>query len=267
MDWAAIDELRVVHVGQSGLLLADPTRDALVPITSTRRGLQPAGLAVSDVGVLLRAGATPNRSVSLARWRWARREVVDLRVRADRVDPHCVDLLARLAQFGSDPFGAVAEPSMDPRPQRRLAPVLAACVVHGRGSTADAVAQLVGAGPGATPSGDDVIVGTLAGVDLADRAGLLTAAARTRVAGLRAVVGAAAPRTTAAARHDLLGAVRGSYCERVHRMLAAVAGHHDPRATVSAARMWGATSGIDLLCGVVTATATAQVPASLGDVA
>jgi len=108
-----------------------------------------------------------------------------------------------------------------------------------------AAAPLIGLGPGATPSGDDLLVGLLAG---------LTASRHATAAPFGRSVGALARgRTTTVAEAFLLHAGRGEFAERVHTAVPGLLDAAESRreAAVSCALRWGASSGADLLLGLL----------------
>lgn len=159
-------------------------------------------------------------------------------------------IAADLAPMGSLASGRwLADDPWSPRIAgscRRLVRALA----EGSGAAAirEAV-ELIGIGPGLTPSGDDVLVGLLAGLDAIDHP------LRAEVA---AAVGAAAPaRTTSVGAATLAHATRGAYTEWLHAVLVALSeasGDGDPVPTAIARAMtYGATSGGDTLVGVFAA--------------
>ena len=117
-----------------------------------------------------------------------------------------------------------------------------------KGSSARAVAAahpLIGLGPGATPSGDDLLVGLAAGLATRDHP-----MARSFAAG---VARQASRITTSVAESYLVHAGRLEFSERVHSAaLAVLTGpEQELRAAVSAALAWGASSGADLLVGLL----------------
>lgn len=137
---------------------------------------------------------------------------------------------------------------LSPATQRRLAPALAqALLTNDTVMAADTIGELIGRGPGSTPSGDDVIVGALAA---AHSLGLSVGAARTLSGKLS--------QTTAASRHDLWWALRGRVSERLLSLLGSFASPHLVPAVAALARSWGHTSGLDLAAG-----ATAVFEASI----
>jgi len=91
----------------------------------------------------------------------------------------------------------------------------------------------------------------LAALATAQRADRLDAPARARVAAAAVVVTTLLPRTTRTSAHDLHAAVHGSFCERVHTLLDATGQSATAEQVLADARRWGATSGLDLLHGVV----------------
>jgi len=106
-------------------------------------------------------------------------------------------------------------------------------------------APLVGLGPGATPSGDDLLVGLSAGL----------AATGHPAAGpfARGLALLATGRTTSLAESFLWHAGRGEFAERVQRTAAEVLTGEPAalRAAVDHALAWGASSGADLLVGLL----------------
>ena len=128
------------------------------------------------------------------------------------------------------------------------------CCLTSSGGWERAVAGIAGAGPGLTPSGDDVLVGILAAAARLGAAGWVH---RGRVLALRRAV-AALPRgcTTPVSREMLDHAARGRFPEA---LLAVAQGIGDPREPAGALGRaglrlvtgTGATSGADMLAGVV----------------
>ena len=127
----------------------------------------------------------------------------------------------------------------------------------GRGvSTPGPVVDLLGAGRGLTPSGDDCIVGVLVA---------LHALGERRVGALVAdTVARCAPRRTSrlSAAH-LAAACAGEAIEPVHAAIEAVAGHASPGPALDALDEYGHGSGFDALAGVlIAASAIAHSRAS-----
>lgn len=115
-----------------------------------------------------------------------------------------------------------------------------------RDGAARAAAQLIGLGPGLTPSGDDALVGIEAA---------LHALAQPSAGFLGPALGDAETRTTDVAATLLRHAAAGEFAERLHTLLAALLGPDDERvpAAIEQAVAWGATSGTDCLLGVLVA--------------
>lgn len=273
LDWSITDRLRIVHVGQSGIVLASSavTSDELLPVTFGARGLVPGGVHLPDAADVRRlvahlGSARPSRAidigpgpdtVSLSSWPSTARPIrVDLSLRTRSIDPTAVSEIARLLRRWPGP--TPASPAMDPGRQRTAAWRIAKAVVLGDRDPAPMVGRLIGSGPGSTPAGDDVLIGLLAAFGVARRADLLDPVAVRGCARLRARVADSLGRTTAASRHDLRSALRDTFCERVHELLAQVAtAQTDSAALVTRAATWGGTSGLDLLHGVVAGAAAA----------
>jgi hypothetical protein len=157
-------------------------------------------------------------------------------------------LIAGLADHGTS-VGSLGRAAA-----RSLAEVLQA-LKQGRPERAVSAAfPLIGLGPGATPSGDDLLVGLAAGLAVTDHplAGAFAAGVAHDAAGL----------TTAVAESYLLHAGRLEFSERVHRAALAILDGPEAelRGAVSAALAWGATSGVDLLVGLLVGIQAGVAP-------
>jgi len=112
----------------------------------------------------------------------------------------------------------------------------------------DPTIDLIGLGIGLTPSGDDYLVGFLAGLEATDHPARPALAA--------AIAMHAPSRTTAVGAAALDHATRGAYSERLHDVLVALAGREqvdrvdDLARPVTRAMAYGATSGGDTLVGL-----------------
>jgi hypothetical protein len=106
----------------------------------------------------------------------------------------------------------------------------------------DAVSDLVGLGPGLTPSGDDFLIGALAALSAVGQTNM-------RAALGRAVV-AAAGRTSPLSASLLRAAAAGHVGENLHAMVAAII-TGDADGAIDAATRIGHTSGWDALAGAV----------------
>jgi hypothetical protein len=133
-----------------------------------------------------------------------------------------------------------------------------ALVAGDRGTATAAASRLVGLGVGLTPSGDDLLVGLLAGLEATDHP------MRAEVAA--AVTSDVGERTTAAGASALRQAADGAYSERLHDVLASLAraaGDREGGPTrdrrdglaraVVGALAFGETSGSDTLAGLLHA--------------
>ncbi|MEX1171944.1 MAG: DUF2877 domain-containing protein [Chloroflexota bacterium] len=195
-------------------------------------------LRIQSAGVVVRldgAAAWSPRVPALDAARWPSRTA------------RCADLLRQHRVAGGLESLAAAGSALD---------ALAGAITRGDGSAALRAARgLIGLGPGLTPSGDDALAGVEAALHAVGHpvAGFLQAA----TADLDA-------RTTTVSAAMLRHAARGDAAERVHVLLRALLSGPDaglPDA-IGAAVRWGATSGSDLLAGVVLSLDAATWPAS-----
>lgn len=237
-----------VHARAVNLLLDDGPLVALLPAESplhpwavavplTRREIarvaEGAPVRVSD-GVV---------EVGALRIELAGLEVVDLRLRRRprRLAPAALRTLAR---------HAAAQPAAGP-----FEPALAAALERFRtGGEVRGLAALVGLGEGLTPSGDDVLVGVLAGLDAAREAPGDATALRAR---LCAALERGTSRTTRLAAQMLDAAGAGFYAEPVLGVLETLAlSKPDARAlerAVASLLAVGHRSGGDTLRGISAA--------------
>lgn len=179
-------------------------------------------------------------------------------------------LRVTLAGMAVEPLRLAARPAaVDPAAVRALAasspergggpfePALAAALASYRDCGDPAVlAVLVGVGEGLTPSGDDVIVGALAALEL-----LGAAAARER---LGAALAGCHVRTTRLAAQGIEAALAGHYPEPVLGVLAALAAADSARLAAAAAALLavGHRSGADTLRGIVAVLAQGAMRSS-----
>jgi hypothetical protein len=149
-------------------------------------------------------------------------------------------LLAALATSQPEVLAPLAD-----RIRRRLADLLAALGHADLPGAVEAATDLIGLGPGATPSGDDLLVGLAAGLAATQQPHAAPFAA--------AVAERAAGRTTTLAAAFLLHAGRLEFAERVHRAVIGVLAPSamSRRRAVGDAMAWGASSGTDLLVGLL----------------
>lgn len=116
-------------------------------------------------------------------------------------------------------------------------------------SLAGVLAQVVGHGPGLTPSGDDALVGMLAALRLAP-----STQARTRAVILARAIEPLLASTTDLSAHLLRQASRGCFGRALHELVAALADDMPSRALqerIDRVIATGATSGSDACAGVV----------------
>jgi hypothetical protein len=237
-----VDAVSIVYVGQASAVLA--TRSGtLVPVTAGPACLAPGGIGVRDrvalAPVLARwsglAGSTPAAAIDLRAWH-ATATAVELRIPA--VDRAAITA-AQLAELDRGlPAGGFRERAEELTRLAREAR---------NGELGACVAATVGAGPGTTPAGDDVICGVLAGFDLLGFAG-----AHRR---LGAAVAPLLPCTTRSSRHLLAAAAEGRYPEGLIGLAAALVPASPPAVPAALAVLgrWGASSGLDQATGFAAA--------------
>ena len=131
---------------------------------------------------------------------------------------------------------------------------------RGAAAIADPARDLVGLGPGLTPSGDDALIGALA---LLDALAGDQADARTMRENLARAVGDVPRGLTSPPSHCFLRvAAAGHIGERLHAAVSScVSGDAD--AAVAAIRDIGQTSGWDMMAGIVTALDAVAAHAAL----
>jgi hypothetical protein len=124
-------------------------------------------------------------------------------------------------------------PTPDPSPPR---------FAGGEGNPAAGATELIGLGPGLTPSGDDFLIGALAMLDALEQTNTHAA--------LGEAILATASRTSPLSASLLRAATAGHVGENLHTMVAAVIAG-DAEAALAAAARVGHTSGWDALAGAV----------------
>ena len=262
----------IVHVGQSAVVLRPVERehenpDGLLVITTDSAGLMPGGMRISraDFTARLPRFAALHASGTLvdATPRTHSANGIDLHIRPATTHPSALGVLHRgMSTARPDAAGTRAATGalnvtgaldvMDPEPLRRHAPLLAAAAVNA--ASADVrrlVGSLIGAGPGTTPTGDDIIVGALAACRLIDDREAFAV-----------IAGAVAPllaNTTAASRHYLHAAIDGRFGEHIHELVAAATGRSSPTMAVARAQSWGSSSGLDTLAGFLAVLSTQRM--------
>jgi hypothetical protein len=232
-----LDALSVVYVGRTAALLA--TRSGtLVPVTAGPACLAPGGFGAPDPAAL---------APVLARWsELAGAPAIDLRAwhaAATAVElrmPAAARVVITPAQVAELDRGMTAAGSAPGERAEGLARSALAA-----DELAERVAATVGAGPGTTPAGDDVICGVLAGLDLLGHAG-----AHDR---LGAAVVPLLSATTRSSRHLLAAAAAGRYTERLIGLAVALTSGRSVRSALDALARWGASSGLDQAAGFAAA--------------
>lgn len=212
-----------------------------MPVQIDRTGLRVPGASLI---ILLRGAASWSPAMPVVR----RLSPSARRKRAERAVELAADQAPRV---GLGPLlVGLANPQASVGSLGRAAAGSLASVVEAfdKGSSARAVAAahpLIGLGPGATPSGDDLLVGLAAGLATTDHP-----MARSFADG---VARQAARMTTSVAENYLFHAGRLEFSERVHTAaLAVLTGpEQELRAAVNAALAWGASSGADLMVGLL----------------
>jgi hypothetical protein len=253
-DAAAIQPMRhfegrIAHAYRLAAYLTPTDGGDLVVLAVEAAGGQPNGINIPDgpdLGATCPAGARV--SVDLAHARsWSSRLPADpMRISAAALRGAREAAARRAPKDGFGPllrgdgvgdgFARAAE-----RPIRALQSALAEGAPS---AAAHAAADLVGLGVGLTPSGDDLLVGLLAGLEVVDDP------ARRHIAG--AVVEHAMERTSLISASALSQAARGRYAERLHDVLAAIVAGEGMgiEGSIEAAMRYGATSGADTLVGL-----------------
>jgi hypothetical protein len=236
-----------VHARAVNLLLDDGPLVALLPAESPLHPWAVAvTLAVRDLASVVEGAPVlvANGVVEVGRLKieLAGLEVVDLRLRRRlRALPAATRALSR---------HACAAPPAGP-----FEPALGAALERFRADgEIRGLSALVGLGEGLTPSGDDVLVGLLAGLDAAREASADAAALRER---LRAELERGASRTTRLAAQMLDAAAAGFYAEPVLGLLQTLAlprpGAKALEQAVADLLAVGHRSGADTLRGIVAA--------------
>lgn len=243
--WRHPDALRVLSVGRSAVVLA--AGPDLVSLTAPGVGLMPGGLtyAADADFTRLRARAIASEAapagVSLRGWvvnalAWP---AVTLRVTHAAVPAEATTAL----RVGLQKLPPDGDPGPTSGTARLRAHEVALAAVDGRDELAGLVRGLVGAGPGSTPTGDDVLVGVQAGLRAVGKDDAAHRVARA----VRPWLG----RTTLTGAHFLRAAQDNRFADHVHTALGAVrTGPPAVPGLLVEARSWGATSGIDLLWGL-----------------
>jgi len=169
-----------------------------------------------------------------------------------RAAPRWVLACAKKSEPGLDRRLAVVAKAVRGRSWHDSAPLAHALksAINNTTALGDVLAKVVGRGPGATPSGDDVIVGALA-VLTCPHSGMAGArAAESLGRSLLPLL----PTTTDVSGHLLRQAASGLFCRDVHELVCALIGAPSPRELGEMVRRvidTGATSGADACEGLL----------------
>lgn len=251
--------LGIVHVGQSALVLGFPValsgQGDQVIVTRDSAGLMPGGICLDRIDFDRIHGAIVGRdpassTVDMSAWTDQTVTIsrVDLRLDITAFPPRRIyNLRSAVSMQGSS---GNRDSLSSPDIIRRRAPAFAHDALMGAVHV-DSLRALVGAGPGTTPSGDDIIVGTLAG--------LRTLGLRVAWIDLGRQLEPLMSRTTSTSRHYLRAAIDGRFGEHVHDLVHDISEGESAEHILLRASTWGATSGTDLLAGLL-ATLIASLP-------
>lgn len=228
----------VVHAGTNAVVLRplSGVDDDLV-VTTASLGLMPGGLHCSPPAFEHWRSYRLGSAVWLAGQAWSVRDAdrVDLHLGSIAVDVEAVRLGEALhREATAEDCGNSIDVAMG---------VAFYALAREMLDLEIAVLQLIGAGPGSTPAGDDILVGVAAALACTGypyHSRLIASVART-------IEG----RTTRASRLYLRAAADGRFAERVHRLAHGMTSVDEITSVMSAVRTWGATSGLDLAAGML----------------
>lgn len=251
----APDGLRVVSVHAAVVNLATPD-GTLVALAHAAVGGLPNGILVADAPDFTTLGLRPGTAATWSegalhvRGGTATRLRVDTRGAADwspAVTAHDTGAWPARSERATAAAGSVRVPGGLADLAPAMAPLRSLdCALRARDRLAAAWAArgLIGLGVGLTPSGDDA----LAGVEAA-----LHAAGHPTAGFLALALDDVDRRTTTLGAAMLRHAARGDAAERVHDLLDVLLDPATPdlEGAIAGAARWGATSGSDLLLGVL----------------
>lgn len=238
----------VVYIGHRTIVLR--VTGALAPVTTPGAGVMPNGVELCERSDFdsMRGMLHPGDAVDLAEWR--RRSpldatAVDLTIAHGPVSPLAVARLQSAVAAAPVPAGMAGRMAAA---LRASAPLLASAVADDA-DTELLLASLIGAGPGTTPTGDDIVLGFLAALRASGDADRALALGRS--------IHPLLSRTTETARYFLRHAMQGRFAEHVHDAVTSVRSPERVDAVVADAAHWGATSGTDLLAGLTAGASVA----------
>jgi Protein of unknown function (DUF2877) len=223
-----IDDLRTIGV-RPGMAMTATTEELAIAAAPLRIGLTEARVWSASLSADARLANPPAEGRAMAAWVVAR-ELAGTLAPGSGLGP-----LLGAGRRPAEPWFELAVELLG----RQTAAIRDEDAITARESTA----ALIGLGPGLTPSGDDYLVGLLAGLDAIGHP------ARPVIA---AVVAAEAPgRTTAIGASLLRHAAHGAYAERLHDVIVALRPRSEGlAASIARAMAYGATSGADTLVGL-----------------
>ncbi len=235
--------------GPRARVLGSHSRAAFVGLPDgARLAVLPAGSPLHPWAVILAPGVPLPAADTDVTIRLAGAERPELRLiaRPGRIEPRAVAALETRLAAGAERLHDPGDEALE-----------AALGAFRAGGGPAVLAGVIGLGPGLTPSGDDMVLGALAALDLARDAAPAARGLHTALGGaVRLASRPGAPaRTTAFSTQLLLAAVEGYHAEPVLGVLDALAlAPVDPLALAAAATILLATggrSGRDLLRGLV----------------
>jgi uncharacterized protein DUF2877 len=243
---------RVEHAYRAALYVRATPSERLAVVAIEDVGGVPGGIlvdGVADLRTLHSEGRVLVVDLSMAAM-WSSRLPAAAQLHSHRGLAARVSLARDLggSDGAGDPFARTAAP--------HVAALRSALLTDEVAAAEKASVALIGLGIGLTPSGDDFLVGLLAGLEATHH--------RAR-APLAALIAAEAPRrTTTIGANVLEHAARGEFTERLHAVVIAMA---DEAATgldraIVRAKAYGATSGADTLAGLFLALEVAAATAS-----
>ncbi|MFZ1411167.1 MAG: DUF2877 domain-containing protein [Micropruina sp.] len=213
----------------------------LVTLSRDVDGLLPGGISLAtntfeSVRAVL-AGREPGQSVPSWLGEAALPLPRDLTLQPGNVLPDVVAELAELLRADEPGAGLI-----DPTLLRSRAAGLVPALSHPQWARRE-LTDLIGVGPGTTPSGDDIVVGAIAGLVLTGR--------RRELNMIGGLVSGLLLRTTRTSQHFLGWALRGHFASTVLAVADGLRGVTPLAPAVTELRGWGSSSGTDLLHGLL----------------
>lgn len=226
---AGIGDLRETGI-RPGMAVVPSVRGVVIPS---------AGIEIDDSGAFSWSPALPAAARLAQTPQLGRTVAAARRLAAAHVRPGGLARAIPGADRPADPWQARAAHLIE----RQLEALAAGDVLE----ASDLAIELIGLGVGLTPSGDDYLVGLLAGLDATNDP--------VRYALATAIAAHADLRTTTIGAAALHHAAAGAFAERLHDVLIAMAigGLDDLARAIERATAYGSTSGGDTLVGLFAA--------------